>query len=299
MRKNLFKRMAAFMAVAVLAAGTMAGCGKSGNGEAEFDSSKNITVVSREDGSGTRGAFIELTGVEQKDADGNKVDMTTEDAIIQSSTQNVLTSVSGDTYAIGYISLGSLNDTVKAVKVDGTEATTDNVKSGAYAVQRPFNIVTKTDEVSDAAADFISYIMSAEGQKIIEDNGYIAVNENAESYKASGAKGEVKVSGSSSVTPVMEKLKEAFEAVNSDITVTINQSDSSTGVQDAIDGKSDVGMASRDLKDSEVEGGAVNTVIAKDGIAIIVNKDSTVDNLTSEQIMKIYTGEYKTWADVK
>lgn len=299
MKKNLFKKTAALMAVAALAAGAFAGCGnsESGSGEA-FDASNEITVVSREDGSGTRGAFVELTGVEQEDADGNKVDMTTAEAIIQSSTQNVLTTVSGDTYAIGYISLGSLNDDVKAVKVEGTEATVDNVKSGSYSVSRPFNIATKTDGVSEAAQDFISYIMSSEGQAIIEENGYIAADEDAASYEASGASGEVKVSGSSSVTPVMEKLKEAFEAVNSDITVTINQSDSSTGMQDAISGISDIGMASRELKDSETDAGLVNTVIAIDGIAVIVNNNSTVEDLTMDQIMKIYTGEYATWEDV-
>lgn len=315
MKKNLFTKAAAFIAVAALTAGTFAGCSNSGskdnattvagqttdkqgnNDAADFDTSKDITVVTREEGSGTRGAFVELTGVEQKNADGKKIDMTTEEAIVQSSTQNVITAVNGDTYAIGYVSLGSLNKDVKAVKVDGVEATVDTVKSGDYKVQRPFNIATK-DDVSDAAKDFISYIMSSEGQAIIEDNGYIKVDDSAAAYAATDAKGEVKVSGSSSVTPVMEKLKEAYEKVNSNITITINQSDSSTGMKDAAEGISDIGMASRDLKDSELET-LKNTVIAKDGIAIVVNNASPIENLTSDQIMKIYTGEITTWADVK
>lgn len=314
MKKNLFTKAAAFIAVAALTAGTFAGCSNPGskdnattaagqttdkqgnNAAADFDTSKDITVVTREEGSGTRGAFVELTGVEQKNADGKKIDMTTEEAIVQSSTQNVITAVNGDTYAIGYVSLGSLNKDVKAVKVDGAEATVDTVKSGEYKVQRPFNIATK-DDVSDAAKDFISYIMSSEGQAIIEDNGYIKVDDAA-AYAATDAKGEVKISGSSSVTPVMEKLKEAYEKVNSNITITINQSDSSTGMKDAAEGISDIGMASRDLKDSELET-LKNTVIAKDGIAIVVNNASPIENLTSDQIMKIYTGEIITWADVK
>lgn len=314
MKKNLFTKAAAFIAVAALTAGTFAGCSNPGskdnattaagqttdkqgnNAAADFDTSKDITVVTREEGSGTRGAFVELTGVEQKNADGKKIDMTTEEAIVQSSTQNVITAVNGDTYAIGYVSLGSLNKDVKAVKVDGAEATVDTVKSGEYKVQRPFNIATK-DDVSDAAKDFISYIMSSEGQAIIEDNGYIKVDDSA-AYAATDAKGEVKISGSSSVTPVMEKLKEAYEKVNSNITITINQSDSSTGMKDAAEGISDIGMASRDLKDSELET-LKNTVIAKDGIAIVVNNASPIENLTSDQIMKIYTGEITTWADVK
>lgn len=295
MRKNLFKKMAAFMAVAALVAGTFAGCGKTssqagGNGESSFDTSKEITVISREEGSGTRDAFTELTGVD---------DNTTDDAIIQTSTQNIISSVSKDTYAIGYISLGSLNDSVKAVKVDGIEANVDNVKSGKYSIQRPFNIAVKTDGVSEAAEDFISFIMSADGQQVVENNGYIAVQEGAEDYSPSGASGTVTVSGSSSVSPVMEKLKEAYEEVNSDVKVTINTSDSSTGMQDAIDGKSDIGMASRALKDSEIEGGIEGTQIALDGIAVIVNKESGFDSLTTEQIMKIYTGEVTIWAEVQ
>ena len=285
MKKGLAVAMAALLGVATM--GTTAMAAASGD----------ITICSREDGSGTRGAFIELFGIEEKDADGNKVDNTTEAAKITNSTSVMLSTVAQDVNAIGYVSLGSLDDSVTAVKIDGAEATAESIESGDYKVVRPFNIATK-DDVSDAAKDFISYIMSSEGQAIIEDNGYIKVDDAAAAYAATDAKGEVKISGSSSVTPVMEKLKEAYEKVNSNITITINQSDSSTGMKDAAEGISDIGMASRDLKDSELET-LKNTVIAKDGIAIVVNNASPIENLTSDQIMKIYTGEITTWADVK
>lgn len=256
-----------------------------------------ITVISREDGSGTRGAFIELFGIEVKNDAGEKVDMTTDDAEITNSTSVMMTSVAGNTEAIGYISLGSLNDTVKAVKIDGAEATVDNIKSGAYKIARPFNIATKA-EVSEVAADFIKYIMSEQGQKVVEDNGYISQG-NEGAYEASGLSGKVVVAGSSSVTPVMEKLKEAYNALNPDVTIEVQQSDSTTGVTSAIEGVCDIGMASRELKDSELEKGVTGTVIAMDGIAVIVNNDSPVEELTSENVKAIFTGEVTDWADVK
>lgn len=259
--------------------------------------SGTIDVISREDGSGTRGAFIELFGIEEKQGD-EKVDMTTEDASITNSTSVMMTTVAGDENAIGYISLGSLNDTVKAVKIDGAEASAENVANDTYKVSRPFNIIT-TDKLSDAAQDFENYIMSADGQKIIQDNGYIKADEKAPAYKSNGAKGKVVVGGSSSVTPVMEKLKEAYAKANKDVTVEVQQSDSTTGVTNAIEGTCDIGMASRDLADSEVKKGAKATVIAKDGIAVIVNKDSKVDELTSAQVKDIYTGKTTKWADIK
>lgn len=257
----------------------------------------DITVVSREDGSGTRGAFIELFGVEEKDADGNKVDNTTEAAKITNSTSVMLGTVEKDVNAIGYISLGSLNDTVKAVKIDGAEATAENIENGSYKVVRPFNIAT-TSEVSDAAADFISFIMSKEGQQVITDNGYISVGDEAE-YQGTDVEGKVVVAGSSSVTPVMEKLAEAYKAVNDKVDIEVQQSDSTTGMQSAIDGLCDIGMASRDLKDSETEAGLTATVIAKDGIAVIVNNDAGIDELTSEQVKDIYTGNITTWEELK
>lgn len=258
--------------------------------------SGEITVVSREDGSGTRGAFVELLGIEEE-VDGEKMDMTTEDAKITNSTSVMMTTVEGDVNAIGYISLGSLNESVTAVKVDGAEATADNVAAGTYKVQRPFNIATNGTP-GDAAQDFINFIMSREGQAVVVENGYIAVGDQPE-YEAADVKGKIVVAGSSSVTPVMEKLKEAYEAVNSNVEIEVQQSDSTTGMQSAIDGLCDIGMASRELKDSETEAGLTATVIAQDGIAIIVNNGSGIKELTSEQIKSIYTGEITTWEDVK
>ena len=288
------------LAVATVAASSiLTGCGGSSNNDSKKASAdENITAVSREDGSGTRGAFIELFGIEQKDKDGNKVDKTTSSVQITNSTSVMMTTVAENKAAIGYISLGSLNDTVKAVKIDGAEASVDNVKNGSYKIVRPFNIVTK-DKLSDQAQDFENYIMSAEGQKIIQDNGYIKADEKAPAYKSNGSKGKVVVGGSSSVTPVMEKLKEAYAKANKDVTVEIQQSDSTTGVTNAIEGTCDIGMASRDLADSEAKKGVKATVIAKDGIAVIVNKDSKVDELTSAQVKDIYTGKTTKWADIK
>ena len=257
----------------------------------------SITVISREDGSGTRGAFIELFGIEVKNDAGEKVDMTTDDAEITNSTSVMMTSVAGNTEAIGYISLGSLNDTVKAVQIDGAEATVDNIKSGTYKIARPFNIATK-GEVSDVAQDFIKYIMSEDGQKVVEDNGYISQG-NDGAYESAGLSGKVVVGGSSSVTPVMEKLKEAYVALNPDVTIEVQQSDSTTGMTSAIEGVCDIGMASRDLKDSEIEKGLTGTTIAMDGIAVIVNNDSPVEELSSDSVKGIYTGEITDWADVQ
>lgn len=264
----------------------------------DFDADEFISVISREDGSGTRGAFIELFGVEQKDADGNKVDNTTEEAIITNNTEVMLTTVAGSEYAIGYVSLGSLNDSVKAVSIDGVQPSVEGIKDGSYAIARPFNIATK-DGLSDVAQDFVNFIMSADGQSIIEGKGYIPVNDAAEAFESNGAEGKVVVAGSSSVTPVMEKLQEAYLAINPNANIEIQQSDSSTGMTAAADGTCDIGMASRELKDSELEAGLTPTVIAMDGIAVIVNQDNPTENLTSEQVMNIYTGEVTTWSEVQ
>ena len=258
--------------------------------------SGTINVISREDGSGTRGAFIELFGI-QEEKDGEKVDMTTEDASITNSTSVMMTTVAGDENAIGYISLGSLNDTVKAVKIDGAEATAENVADESYKVSRPFNIVTG-EKASEAAQDFVSYIMSADGQQIIEDNGYIKADAEAGAYEATEAEGKVVVAGSSSVSPVMEKLKEAYEAVNKNITVEVQQSDSTTGVTSAAEGICDIGMASRELKDEEKELGLTATVIAQDGIAVVVNTSNETEDLTSDQVKAIFTGETTEWEDL-
>ena len=280
-------------AVAVAMAAMMtASIGMTAMAAAEGD----IVICSREDGSGTRGAFIELFGVEEKDADGNKIDNTTEAAKITNSTSVMMSTVEGDVNAIGYISLGSLNDSVTALKIDGAEATAENIVSGDYKVVRPFNIAT-TAEVSDAAADFIAYILSTEGQAVVEENGYIAV-EGAEAFAGGDVEGKVVVAGSSSVTPVMEKLAEAYNTVNDKVEIEVQQSDSTTGMTSAIDGLCDIGMASRELKDSEIEAGLTGTVIAQDGIAVIVNNESGVTELTSEQIKAIYVGEITTWEEL-
>lgn len=256
-----------------------------------------ITVVSREDGSGTRGAFIELFGVEVKNDAGEKMDMTTEDAEITNSTSVMMTTIAGNTEAIGYISLGSLNDTVKSIKIDGVDATVDNIKSGTYKISRPFNIATGAT-VSETAQDFINFIMSAEGQKVVEDSGYISEG-SAGAYEAAGVTGKIVVAGSSSVTPVMEKLKEAYAVLNPDVTIEVQQSDSTTGVTATLEGVCDIGMASRELKDSELEKGITGTVIAIDGLAVIVNKESPVEELSSETVKGIYTGEITDWADAQ
>lgn len=291
--RRQFFGIAAAMGLACAFGSTMAFADDAAKMEGE------ISVYSREDGSGTRGAFIELFGIEQKDADGNKVDMTTDMAMITNSTAVMMTTVAGDEQGIGYISLGSVNDTVKALKIDGVEATVENVKAGTYKIVRPFNIITngELDKLDEVSADFVNYILSADGQKVIEDNGYIAAVDDAKAYEAAGVSGKVVVAGSSSVTPVMEKLAEAYKALNADTTVEVQQSDSSTGVSMAIEGTCNIGMASREIKDSEAEKGATATVIARDGIAVIVCPDAPIDGLTTAQVRAIYTGEVETWED--
>ncbi len=304
------KKLAALLITGIMAV-AMTACGSSNSGtdnsgstdgtaktessadaDSDWDNTRDITVVSREDGSGTRGAFVELFGIEEE-VNGEKVDMTTEEANITNSTSVMMSTVAQDEYAIGYISLGSLDDSVKAVKVDGSEATAENIKNGSYKISRPFNIATKED-LSDAAQDFEDFILSTEGQKVVEDNKYIPLDDVSD-YKSNGASGKVVVAGSSSVSPVMEKLKEAYQAVNSDVEVEIQTSDSTTGMQNAIDGVCDIGMASRELKDSEKEAGLTPTVIAMDGIAVVVNNDNPTDELSSDQVKSIFTGDVLTW----
>ncbi|WP_165247728.1 substrate-binding domain-containing protein [Adlercreutzia sp. ZJ141] len=301
------KKVLGVVLAAVMAMGAfgLVGCSSQGSDSAEnsggeatpAEAAGEISVYSREDGSGTRGAFVELFGIEEKDASGEKVDMTTPSAAITNSTSVMMTSVAGDPNAIGYISLGSLNDTVRAVQIDGVAATPENVKSGDYKVARPFNIVTK-EGLSAEAQDFINFIMSSDGQKVVEEAGYIAVDSEAKAYEPSGVSGKIVVAGSSSVTPVMEKLAEAYEALNEGATVEVQQSDSTTGVNMTVEGTCDIGMASRELKDSEKESGVVSTVIAQDGIAVIVSPESAVAALTSEQVKSIYTGEVTDWSEL-
>ena len=270
----------------------LAGCAKPA--EEGFDKAKAITVVSREDGSGTRGAFIELVGVEQKDANGQKVDYTTLSAVISNSTSVVMSNVSSNVYAIGYISLGSLNDTVKALSVDGVEATVENIKANTYKVARPFNIAT-LGEVSEITQDFIDFILSSQGQAIVEENGYVSLTNNGE-YTSSMIVGKVVIGGSSSVTPIMEKLKEAYLLINTNAEIEIQLTDSTSGMTATIDGVVDIGMASRTLKERELSAGLVNTVIAMDGIAIIVNNDNPLSTIASDDVRAIYMGEITDWA---
>lgn len=262
-----------------------------------FALADEINVISREDGSGTRGAFIELFGIEQKNEAGEKIDCTTDECDITNSTSVMMTSVSGNDCAIGYISLGSLNDTVKALAIDGAEASVENIKAGTYNVARPFNIATLA-ETSEAAQDFITFIMSAEGRAVIESNGYIAVVENAPAFEGGKVSGKIVIAGSSSVTPVMEKLTEAYMTINPNVEIELQQSDSSSGMTSTRDGVCDIGMASRALKDSEIEAGLTPMTIAMDGIAVIVSNDNPVDGLTSEQVRNIYMGEITDWSEV-
>ena len=262
-----------------------------------FDTAQDIAVFTREDGSGTRGAFIELTGVEQKDADGKKVDMTTEAAAVQSSTNGVMTAVANDATAIGYISLGSLNDTVKAVTVDGVKAGADTVRDGSYTLARPFNIVTNGDATDPVAVDFIAYCLSADGQALATDKGYIG--SEGEAFTSAQPAGKIVVGGSSSVAPLMEKLVESYKTVNPNAEIEHLTTDSTTGVSGALDGSYTIGLASRDLKDSETEAGAKATVLAMDGIAVVVNPENPVENLTVDQIKSIYVGEVTTWDEVE
>ena len=264
---------------------------------ADFDTDQDITVISREDGSGTRGAFIELTGVEEKNADGQKVDNTTEAAAIQSSTNGVMTAVANDETAIGYISLGSLNDSVKAVKVGGIEASAETVKDGSYTLARPFNIVTNGEATDPVAVDFIAYCLSKDGQALATEEGY--VGSEGEDYTSAQPEGKITVGGSSSVSPLMEKLIEVYKTVNPNAELELLTSDSTTGVSGALDGSYTIGMASRELKDSETEGGAVSTVLAQDGIAVVVNPANSVEDLTVDQIKGIYTGELTVWSDLQ
>ena len=314
------KKAVTLLMTAALTAAMLAGCGSSNAADtaattdttadaedttdaaadtaaADFDTEEDISVYSREDGSGTRGAFIELFGVEEKDANGEKIDNTTEDATITNNTSVMMTGVAGDDYAIGYVSLGSLNDTVKALKIDGVEPTVENIKSDSYKVYRPFNIATK-GEVSEAAQDFIDYILSAEGQQIVSDEGYITIDEAAPAFEGGKVSGSVTVAGSSSVSPVMEKLAEAYMKLNSNVKIEIQTSDSTTGMTSAMDGVCDIGMASRELKDTEAAE-LTATVIAQDGIAVVVNNNNPIDNLTKDQVKSIYVGETTSWSEVE
>lgn len=259
---------------------------------------KSVVLISREEGSGTRGAFVELFGIEMKNAEGKKVDFTSEEADITNSTEVMLTSVAGNKYAIGYVSLGSLNKTVKALKIEGVSPSVASIKNGTYKISRPFNIVTKETGLSENASDFIRFILSSDGQAIVEANGYISATQNP-AYIATGKKGKITVAGSSSVTPVMEKLAEAYEKLNPEIKIEVQMSDSTTGVNSALNGVCEIGMASRELKDSEKAKGALQTKIAIDGIAVIINKENPTESASIQSVKDLYIGTISKWGDVK
>lgn len=296
------KKLISLLLLTVMVVGLLSGCTgenkakDSSKNNGTFDSENEIVVVTREEGSGTRGAFVELFGIEEKAQDGTKIDKTTKEAITQMKTDTVLTTVAGNEYAIGYVSTGSLNDTVKAISIDGIAPTVENIKNGSYKIARPFNIATK-DNLSKLAKDFIEFIMSSEGQKVVQENKYIAIEENASPYSGSKPSGKIVVAGSSSVTPLMEKLREAYLEINPNGEIEIQQSDSSSGMKAAIDGTADIGMASRELKDSE-SAELKSTAIALDGIAIIVSNENTVENLTKEDVRQIFIGEITKWSEI-
>lgn len=289
--KNQIKRIASLLCVAILGVTAFSGC--TGGQTGEFNPSREINVVTREEGSGTRDAFTELTGVLVKQDDGTKTDQTTNSAVTINSTEGILTNVTSDLYSIGYVSLGSLKDSVKALSIDGVECTAKNVKDGSYPIARPFNIATK-DTPSEVAQDFIDYILSSDGQAIVSEEGYVTVSENG-AYKGNKPEGKVSVAGSSSISPVMEKLAEAYEEVNPNANIEIQTTDSSAGMTATMDGTCDIGMASRDLKDEEST--LTATQIARDGIAVVVNTGNTTESISIENVRKIYTGEMTVWND--
>ena len=302
------KKIAAAVMMVSMVAVTAVGCGSSNGTDtkgadanqsdatSDWDETSDVTIVSREDGSGTRGAFIELFGIEEKQDDGTKVDMTTTDAQITNNTSVMLTTVADNEYAIGYVSLGSLNDSVKALKIDGAEATAENIENGSYKVSRPFNIAVKKDLNNKVAKDFMSFIMSTEGQKVVADEKYIAVAD-VKDYAGTKPSGSCVVGGSSSVSPLMEKLIEAYKAVNPNASIELQTSDSTTGMTSTIEGSYDIGMASRELKEEEAAE-LEHTVIATDGIAVVVNNANPLDELSADQVKDIYVGNVSTWDEI-
>lgn len=302
------KKIAAAVMMVSMVAVTAVGCGSSNGTDtkgadanqsdatSDWDETSDVTIVSREDGSGTRGAFIELFGIEEKQDDGTKVDMTTTDAQITNNTSVMLTTVADNEYAIGYVSLGSLNDSVKALKIDGAEATAENIENGSYKVSRPFNIAVKKDLNNKVAKDFMSFIMSTEGQKVVADEKYIAVAD-VKDYAGTKPSGSCVVGGSSSVSPLMEKLIEAYKAVNPNASIKLQTSDSTTGMTSTIEGSYDIGMASRELKEEEAAE-LEPTVIATDGIAVVVNNANPLDELSADQVKDIYVGNVSTWDEI-
>lgn len=288
------KKLISLALSGLIAASLLTGCGPN-NSSSEGGELSEIVVITREEGSGTRGAFVELTGIEEKGNDGTKTDRTSKEAITQMKTDTVLTSVAGNKDSIGYVSTGSLNDTVKAINIDGVSPTTENIKNGSYKISRPFNIATKS-EISELAKDFIDFIMSKDGQTVVSKS-YIAVDDSLPPYSGSKPTGKIVIAGSSSVTPIMEKLREAYIEINPNAEIEVQQSDSSSGMTAAINGTADIGMASRNLKDSEKE--QLNSLaIALDGIAVITHKENTIADLTIDNVKKIFVGNITNWSEI-
>ena len=290
MTKETGKKVLAVIGAAAIIGTVLAGC-SAASGEKEKDNA-SITVISREEGSGTRDAFVELMGI----VDENDNDITIQTAEITNSTSVMTSTVAGNKSAIGYVSLGSLSEEVKALQLDGVEPSTQAVKSGEYKLQRPFNIAYINGSLSDTAKDFVSYIMSTDGAKIIDGEGYISTDTQT-TYKASGKKGTVTLAGSTSVAPLMNVLADQYKALNPDVKIEIQESGSSAGIQSAIEGAVDIAMSSRDLKDDEAKT-LQATQIALDGIAVIANKENSVTNITSQQVKQVYTGEITSWSEI-
>ena len=290
------KKILAVMSAVVITTLAFTGCGSSNETSTDKTSdgvSGEITVVSREEGSGTRDAFVELLGI----LDEEENDLTTQMAEVTNSTSVMISTVAQNEKAIGYVSLGSLSDDVKSIQVDGVDATAENIKSGFYKVSRPFNLAYKEDALTDLDKDFIKFIMSEQGQAVVDQEGYISLDAEG-SYESAGLKGKITLAGSTSVAPLMDVMKDEYVKLNPDVTIEIQESGSSAGIQSAMEGATEIGMSSRELKEDEAKE-LTSKQIAMDGIAVIVNKNNTTDNLTSEQIQSIYTGDVTDWADVK
>lgn len=279
------KKLIATVLMAAMLMTGLVSCSNS-NDNQDGSISGEITVISREEGSGTRDAFVELFEIEE----------IYEAAEITEKTSVMLTSVAGNKKAIGYVSLGSLTDEVKSIEIDGVKATAENIKSGDYKISRSFNFAYKEDALSDIAKDFLKFVLSAEGQAIVEEEGYISID-TTEKYTASGICGKLSLAGSTSVGPVAEVLLEAYSSLNPNVEYEVQQTGSSAGMISAIEGACDIGMASRELKDSEKEA-LTGVTIAVDGIAVVVNVENTVELLTSEQIKRVFTGEITEWSEL-
>lgn len=279
----------------MLASVILVGC-KGKVNDATYKGKENINVISREEGSGTRSAFVEIVNLLEK-KDGKKMDLTTKEAVIQNNTNGVLMSVLQDKSAIGYISLGYLNDKVKALKIDGADAKIVNIQNKKYKIARPFNLVYK-ENLDELSKDFLDYILSKDGQKVVENEKFITVKGNEKEYVSKGKKGKIVISGSTSITPLMEKLKENYIKLNSNVEIEIQSVGSSAGIKSTLENISTIGMVSRQLKEDEKEK-LKNVEIAVDGIVVVVNKENSLSDISMENVKKVFKGEIKDWSKLK